>query len=213
MSGGSGSPAWSWSLPTSHQHLLPSDSGFFENTAVGRAYSSTIFVWRSHFLGQNQIRSVFQYRVILPQGCASVHLLPGLLNQLGNLEELLVRDVAEVPWHHCTNIMFQLQWVTLSFTHKSSWVILGEFQTTWHNFFCWPLCSTHKTSNWGQIQYTLYISGPTFEFEILLRFPGDDILGTLFERGSPQKPWSENGDCWSIKSSTLRGNFDWTKKV
>ena len=31
------------------------------------------------------------------QGCASVHLLTGLVNLLGNLEELVVRDVAEVP--------------------------------------------------------------------------------------------------------------------
>ena len=69
--------------------------------------SGKIYVWRSHFLGQNQIRSVFQHCVTLPQGCASVHLLPGLLNQLGNLEELLVRDVAEVPWLYCTNIMYQ----------------------------------------------------------------------------------------------------------
>ena len=46
-----------------------------------------------------------------------------------------------------------------------SWIILddfGWFQTTWHNFSCWPFCSTHKTSNWGQIQYTLYISRPTY---------------------------------------------------
>ena len=71
------------------------------------AKSSVEYVGRSHFLGQNRIRSVSQHRVTLPQGCASVHLLPGLLNQLGNLEELVVRDVAEVPWHHCTNIMVQ----------------------------------------------------------------------------------------------------------
>ena len=106
--------------------------------------------------------------------------------------------------------------VSMSHIVTHSWIILddfGWFQTNWHNFFCWPLCSAHKTSNWGQIQYTLYISGPRLVFEILLRFPGDDILGTLFQRGSPQKPWSENGDCWSIKSSTLRGNFVWTKKV
>ena len=30
------------------------------------------------------------------QGCASVHLLTGLVNLLGNLEELVLRDVAEV---------------------------------------------------------------------------------------------------------------------
>ena len=30
------------------------------------------------------------------QGCASVHLLTGLVNLLGNLEELVIRDVAEV---------------------------------------------------------------------------------------------------------------------
>ena len=61
-----------------------------------------------------------------------------------------------------------------------SWIILDDFQ---------------MTSYWAQVQYTLYISRPTFVFENLLRYPGDDIFGTLFKRGSPQKSWSENGDC------------------
>ena len=36
------------------------------------------------------------------QGCASVHLMTGLVNLLGNLEELVIRDVAEVTHSICS---------------------------------------------------------------------------------------------------------------